>query len=314
MKLFNYDHWTAIGLSVLAVLVSTLIVWWFLARAAGQVRRRFNALLSVAQDAPDPQHAVDAVQRRLTALRLVVNAAKYVLFAGALLTTLRILRVPLDSLVLPAGFLGAALGLGSQNLVRDVVAGLFIVFEGQFAVGDVVSINGTLGRVDEIGLRVTRLRDEAGQLHFFPNGAINTVARYPDHSTALIVIVPLADASQSTTAVTVVCAALEHFGADYGALTNGGEIEVLEMDSGNENGEDSAAENAAGASTPPRTASTPRTLRFQLPVRPTKASVTREKLPARIVAALEDGGIKIMVGAEVVIFNAPAAGDPLLGL
>jgi small conductance mechanosensitive channel len=66
----------------------------------------------------------------LTALRLVVNAGRYALVISAILMTLRTLHVPLDSLLLPAGFLGAALGLGAQNLVRDVVAGLFIVFEG----------------------------------------------------------------------------------------------------------------------------------------------------------------------------------------
>src|SRR3712207_757105 len=179
MNLLSYEHLTSVGPGVLAVIVSTLIVWLFLLRAARQAPGRFDALLSLAQDSPDPQHEMDAVQRRMTALRLVVNAARYALFVGAVLTMLRILHVPLDSLLLPAGFLGAALGLGAQNLVRDVVAGLFIVFEGQFAVGDVVSINGTLGTVDEIGLRVTRLRDEAGQLHFFPNGAITAVAKYP---------------------------------------------------------------------------------------------------------------------------------------
>ena len=181
-----------LALGVLAIALATILLWWLLQRAAGKARRHFNALLELAQNSLEAQTDVALARRRLTALRLVVNAAKYALTISALLMSLRWLGVPLDSLLLPAGFLGAALGLGAQNMVRDIVAGLFIVFEGQFAVGDVVSINETVGTVDEIGLRVTRLRAETGHLHYFPNGAINAVEKYPRGHVLLRLCVPVA--------------------------------------------------------------------------------------------------------------------------
>lgn len=174
-----------------AIAAGTLVAWWLLARFAKRMRRHFEALLSLAQDSLDAPHDVAVVRARMTALRLLLNAGKYVLVISAILMVLRRVGVQLDALLLPAGFLGAALGLGAQNLVRDVVAGLFLVLEGQFAVGDVVGINGTIGTVDEIGLRVTRLRDEASHIHFFPNGAINAVEKYPREPFVLLLRVPL---------------------------------------------------------------------------------------------------------------------------
>lgn len=166
-------------LGMLVALVMMAVLWLTLSRTSGRSRRRYEKFLQEASRQPGQLAEIAAVQRRLTALRLLVNTARYGLLVVSLLLLLNQLHVKLDSLVLPAGFFGAALGLGGQNLVRDFVAGFFIVFEGQFAVGDAVTINGVTGSVEEVGLRVTRLRDPAGQLHFFPNGAILQVARLP---------------------------------------------------------------------------------------------------------------------------------------
>jgi hypothetical protein len=186
-------YWMArdVAWGLAAIALGTLVAWWLLARVAKRLRRHFDALLAMAQDSLDAPHDVAAVRARMTALRLLMNAAKYALVVSAILMVLRRLGVQLDALLLPAGFVGAALGLGAQNLVRDVVAGLFLVLEGQFAVGDVVGINGTIGTIDEIGLRVTRLRDEASHIHFFPNGAINAVEKYPREPFFLLLRVPL---------------------------------------------------------------------------------------------------------------------------
>jgi small-conductance mechanosensitive channel len=239
-----------------------------------------------ARDDPDAaQHDIEAARRRLTALRLVVNAARYGLVISAILMTLRTLRVPLDSLLLPAGFLGAALGLGAQNLVRDVVAGLFIVFEGHFAVGDIVRINGTLGTVDQIGLRVTSLLDEAGHRFYFPNGAITTIETLPRRRT-LLLRVPLdalPEGKSQDDAATVVAAAIESCNEDYDIL--------------------------GGAATR-QSASSTRLLIFRLPAQALRDALLREKLPARVVAALEKEGYEVQktaAGAEVEILNAPAA-------
>ncbi len=77
-----------------------------------------------------------------------------------------------------AGILGLAVGFGAQNLVRDVITGFFILFEDQYQVGEYVTLAGVTGIVEEIGLRVTKLREFGGQLHIIPNGTISQVANY----------------------------------------------------------------------------------------------------------------------------------------
>jgi hypothetical protein len=177
--------------SVLIILIGALFLWTLLSRVTKRARSEYESLLDLAQRPGAEQGTLVAAQRRLTALRLIVNAGRYGVVAVGLVLVLDQLDVRVTGLLLPAGFVGAALGVGAQNVVRDILAGLFFLFEAQFAVGDVVAINGVAGTVEEVGLRVTLLRDDQGQLHFFPNGAINSVARYPGRSVPLLMRLPL---------------------------------------------------------------------------------------------------------------------------
>ncbi|CCO08338.1 mechanosensitive ion channel family protein [Desulforamulus hydrothermalis] len=77
-----------------------------------------------------------------------------------------------------AGILGLAVGFGAQNLVRDIITGFFILFEDQYAVGEYVTVAGVTGTVEEIGLRVTKIREFGGQLHIIPNGIITMVTNF----------------------------------------------------------------------------------------------------------------------------------------
>ncbi|MGO4276642.1 mechanosensitive ion channel family protein, partial [Paenibacillus sp. TAF58] len=64
-----------------------------------------------------------------------------------------------------AGVLGLAIGFGAQSLVKDVITGFFIIFEDQFGVGDVIQIDSFKGTVEEIGIRVTRIKSWTGEVH-----------------------------------------------------------------------------------------------------------------------------------------------------
>ncbi|MDA8234383.1 MAG: mechanosensitive ion channel family protein [Clostridia bacterium] len=77
-----------------------------------------------------------------------------------------------------AGVVGLAVGFGAQNLVRDVITGFFIILENQFAVGEYITTAGLSGVVEEMGLRVTKLRDFGGELHIIPNGQIQQVTNF----------------------------------------------------------------------------------------------------------------------------------------
>jgi small conductance mechanosensitive channel len=270
------EAWIESALSVLAISAGTLFLWALVKRAARRARERFEHVQ--AQHAEIDHNSISTAAQRLTALQLVVNSARYVLFGAAILLIFtRLNLIKSDSLLFPAGFLGAALGLGAQNLVRDVVAGVFIVFENQFSVDDWVKINGVVGRVEEVGLRVTRVRDEAAQIHFFPNGAITTVARFPRAAQTLILWVPMAKEKRDDKNIASVREALESFDLVHDAWS--GPAQRLE-DEGIY-------------------------LRFALPVTPAQGAVVREKLPPRIVALLEGTGGKIETGATVEITAAP---------
>ncbi len=84
-----------------------------------------------------------------------------------------------------AGILGVALGFGSQTIVKDFLAGLFILVEDQFDKGDYVQIAGIAGNVEEMNLRRTVLRDTNGVEHHIPNSAIKTVSNYTKNWSAV---------------------------------------------------------------------------------------------------------------------------------
>ena len=90
-----------------------------------------------------------------------------------------------------AGVAGLAVGFGAQHLVRDLVSGFFLLLENQIRVGDTAIVNGTGGLVEAITFRTVVLRDEAGLVHVFPNGSINTLANATKDWSASVVDVTL---------------------------------------------------------------------------------------------------------------------------
>jgi len=86
------------------------------------------------------------------------------------------LRINIVPILTGAGILGLAVGFGAQTLVKDVISGFFLILENQVRVGDVAKINGTGGLVEAINLRTIVLRDQAGAVHVFPCGSVNTLA------------------------------------------------------------------------------------------------------------------------------------------
>ncbi len=89
---------------------------------------------------------------------------------------LSVLEIDIAPLVTGLGLAGLALSLGAQQLVQDIIAGIFILLEDQFHVGDSISVAGVAGRVEGLSLRVTRVRDLNGTLHIIPNSRIAIVS------------------------------------------------------------------------------------------------------------------------------------------
>lgn len=121
-----------------------------------------------------PRAGESAVSPRLHRLRtvssLVSNVLRWVVAFVILVVVLRELGVDVQALVVSAGVLGLAVGFGAQSLVKDVITGIFLLFEGLIGVGDAIEVDGHQGTVESIGLRVTKLRALDGSLRVIPNG------------------------------------------------------------------------------------------------------------------------------------------------
>lgn len=123
---------------------------------------------------------------------LMKSAIKYIIYFIAVTAIIKFFGIEVTGLIATAGIGGLALGFGAQNLVRDIITGFFILFEEQFGVGNYVEINGIEGIVEEMALRVTKIRDFGGNLHIIPNGEISRVANKSSGKTRALVEISIA--------------------------------------------------------------------------------------------------------------------------
>ena len=115
------------------------------------------------------------VQRANTLTNVLGDLVRVLIALVGIMTILSQLGINLGPLLVAAGVGGIAIGFGAQSLVKDVIAGFFMLLEDQFRVGDVVAVAGVSGLVEDVGLRTISLRDFSGNVHTVPNGTINTV-------------------------------------------------------------------------------------------------------------------------------------------
>jgi small-conductance mechanosensitive channel len=117
------------------------------------------------------------IQKRIDTLSSVMyRTIAAAIFIVALVMALPELGLSIGPLIAAIGILGVAVGLGAQNLARDVVNGTFILLENQYGRGDVVTIAGSTGLVEDINLRRTVLRDLDGVVHFIPHSEVKTTS------------------------------------------------------------------------------------------------------------------------------------------
>lgn len=115
----------------------------------------------------------DEQQREDTLISILSTTITIVIWVTAFLFILTALGIDITPVLASAGIAGVALGFGAQAIVKDFLAGLFILLENQYRVGDVLQINqGVSGVVEKITLRSTTLRDLEGRVHYIPNGNI----------------------------------------------------------------------------------------------------------------------------------------------
>jgi small conductance mechanosensitive channel len=153
---------------LLAALIATKIIGRIVRVFGDRVRRTLEQ--GGDESRVEREKRVETLSR---VLRLTVNIA---IWAVAFIMALKEIGYDVGPLIAGASVAGLAIGFGAQNLVRDVITGLFMLLENQVRVGDVAVINGQGGLVEEVNLRTIVLRDLEGAVHIFPNGVITTLS------------------------------------------------------------------------------------------------------------------------------------------
>lgn len=155
--------------------VVVVVILAYLASRAG-ARIAHRALRTLQRRASSLPRSSRAAPRIDTLGQLAASTWRAVVWLVALAVVLDIVGINLTPVLAGATVVGAALGFGAQQIVRDFLAGFFILAEDQYGVGDTISVGDVAGVVEEVNLRVTRIRALDGQVWWVANGEIRKVA------------------------------------------------------------------------------------------------------------------------------------------
>jgi small conductance mechanosensitive channel len=148
---------------------------WLLAWLAYRVVALAARRIEIEVDDGDDSVTTLRERRGQTISQLLRSVGRVVVISIALLLTFNVF-IDIGPILAGAGILGLAVSFGAQSLVKDVISGFFILFENQFAIGDVIEVAGKSGLVEKMTLRVVQLRDAEGTMHVVPNGEIKVVS------------------------------------------------------------------------------------------------------------------------------------------
>lgn len=192
---------------------------------------------SAPKSEASPLAKARVVQRARTMGTVLGNLITWSVSILAVTMVLSELGVAIGALIAGAGIVGAALGFGAQSLVRDLISGLFIVFEDQFGVGDSVDLGMATGVVETVGLRVTQVRDVEGVLWYVRNGEIIRVGNQSQGWSRVVLDVALpyeVDLAKAQAAIATAAnevAARKEFKADIIGAPDVWGLQVLSGDS-----------------------------------------------------------------------------------
>ena len=172
-------------LARIAAIAGAVLVGWAGYRLVTIVIRRLLQPLVGAMDYPA------RVQRARTLGPLLTSTARYMVAFLVAVVVLQQIGIDVRALLVSAGVLGVAIGLGAQSLIRDVIMGFFILLENLIAIGDVIEVGQHTGVVESVGLRVTKIRKFSGELRIIPNGELTAFGHHTAGWARLVVEVSI---------------------------------------------------------------------------------------------------------------------------
>nr|WP_308129462.1 mechanosensitive ion channel family protein [Actinoplanes polyasparticus] len=189
-------------LRIIGIILIAMLIRWLLHRAIDRLthtssRASMPALLrplreKVTATAEDGQFIPERRRQRAEAIGSVLRSfVSAVVFTMAALLVFGELGFNLGPLLASAGIVGVALGFGAQSLVKDLIAGLFMLLEDQYGVGDTVDVGEATGVVETVGLRITTIRDARGVLWYIRNGEIVRVGNKSQGWAMVVIDIPI---------------------------------------------------------------------------------------------------------------------------
>ena len=278
-------HWEAWRIANVVHLVWILAICFALARLLRTVERRV-----VARATEQGRTSSQRQMQVQTLAGLLRSTATVLIAAFAVLTALPELGVSVAPLTVAAGFASVAVGFGAQNLVKDWINGVLIVLEDQFVVGETVQIGDTMGRVEELTLRHTVVRDLQGARVYIPNGEIRKLLNLSRDFSQIFLDVQVPAGEAGDRALAALDRVAAEFRADAAwapAMVDGPRVLGIESLS------------PAGSS-----------VRIQVRTAPLRQYDVARELRRRIVARFAQEGVDFSSEQRVVLVNPAAAPQP----
>jgi small conductance mechanosensitive channel len=181
------------GLEIVLLVLGSVLLARFVAWVGEKITDRIDARATGG----DALVRSEAAKHRHSLTQVITWTLVVLIYAVAVFAVLDRAGIPIGGLVAPATVLGVGLGFGAQRIVGDVLAGFFIITERQYGFGDVVSISVTgapepaSGTIEDVTLRVTRMRSSNGEVVTIPNGAISKVVNLSRDWARAVVDVPI---------------------------------------------------------------------------------------------------------------------------
>ncbi|WSQ09271.1 mechanosensitive ion channel family protein [Streptomyces sp. NBC_01231] len=174
----NWSTWLAIGLRVLLILVIAAVLRVVVRRAITKLIDRMNRSVNAVDGSALGGLLVNVERRRQRSQAIgsvLRSVASFLILGTAALMILGTFEINLAPLLASAGVAGVAIGFGARNLVTDFLSGVFMILEDQYGVGDTIDAGVASGEVIEVGLRVTKLRGDNGEIWYVRNGEVKRI-------------------------------------------------------------------------------------------------------------------------------------------
>ncbi|MGW7450693.1 mechanosensitive ion channel family protein [Streptomyces sp. NPDC054787] len=174
----NWATWLSIGLRILLIVVIAAALRSAVRKALTKLISRMNTSAEAVEGTALGGLLVNAERRRQRSEAIgsvLRSVASFVILGTAALMVLAALKIDLAPLLASAGVAGVAIGFGARNLVTDFLSGVFMIMEDQYGVGDKIDAGVASGEVVEVGLRVTKLRGDNGEIWYVRNGEIKRI-------------------------------------------------------------------------------------------------------------------------------------------